>query len=125
MHAQADELRGEMRAQGEELRAEMRVLGHELRGDIAASAADTRRHFDVVAESLVANIQLVAERRGGCRSERGPDGYGTSGRAPQARPAPREPRRADPSKAHTLNATAVALSSSRYRRGQAPGRRPR
>ena len=36
-------------------------LGQELRHDIQASAAETRRHFDVVAESLRSDIQLVAE----------------------------------------------------------------
>ncbi len=33
----------------------------ELRQDIQASAAETRRHFEVIAESLCAEIQVVAE----------------------------------------------------------------
>lgn len=36
-------------------------LQQELRHDIQASAAETRRHFEVVAESLRSDIQLVAE----------------------------------------------------------------
>jgi len=32
-----------------------------LRAEIAASAAETRRHFDVVAERLMDKIQLVGE----------------------------------------------------------------
>jgi hypothetical protein len=41
-----------------ELRSEFRT---DLRSEIAASAAETRRHFDVVAERLMDRIQLVAE----------------------------------------------------------------
>ena len=33
----------------------------ELRQDIQASAAETRRHFEVIAEGLRAEIQVVAE----------------------------------------------------------------
>ena len=33
----------------------------ELRAEIAASAAETRRHFDVVADRLMDKIQLVGE----------------------------------------------------------------
>ena len=33
----------------------------ELRQDIQASAAETRRHFEVIADSLRAEIQVVAE----------------------------------------------------------------
>ena len=33
----------------------------ELRQDIQASAAETRRHFEVLAESLQSEIQVVAE----------------------------------------------------------------
>ena len=41
---------------------EFRVqIRDEIRGDIAASAAETRRHFDVVAEKLMDKIQLVGE----------------------------------------------------------------
>ena len=36
-------------------------LRQDLRQDIHASAAETRRHFDVVAESLRSDIQVVAE----------------------------------------------------------------
>ena len=41
-----------------ELRSEIAL---ELRADIAASAAETRRHFDVVADRLMDKIQLVGE----------------------------------------------------------------
>jgi hypothetical protein len=34
----------------------------QLRAEIAASAAETRRHFDVVADRLMDKIQLVGER---------------------------------------------------------------
>ena len=33
----------------------------EIRAEIAASAAETRRHFDVVADRLMDKIQLVGE----------------------------------------------------------------
>jgi len=36
-------------------------LRQELRQDIQASAAETRRHFEVIAESLRSDIQVVAE----------------------------------------------------------------
>jgi hypothetical protein len=36
-------------------------LKSELRAEIAASAAETRRHFDVVADRLTDKIQLVSE----------------------------------------------------------------
>jgi hypothetical protein len=36
----------------------------ELRQDIQASAAETRRHFEVLAESLRSEIQVVAEGLG-------------------------------------------------------------
>lgn len=36
-------------------------FGQELRQDIQANAAETRRHFDVLAESLRSEIQVVAE----------------------------------------------------------------
>ena len=41
-----------------ELRSEIAL---ELRADIAANAAETRRHFDVVADRLMDKIQLVGE----------------------------------------------------------------
>jgi hypothetical protein len=41
-----------------ELRSEIAL---ELRADIAASAVETRRHFDVVADRLMDKIQLVGE----------------------------------------------------------------
>ena len=34
---------------------------HDFRHEITASAAETRRHFDVVAEQLMGKLQLVAE----------------------------------------------------------------
>jgi hypothetical protein len=36
-------------------------LRQELRQDIQASGADTRRHFEVIAEALRSEIQVVAE----------------------------------------------------------------
>jgi hypothetical protein len=48
------ELRGEIAVSAAGLKAE-------LRADIAASAAETRRHFDVVADRLMDKIQLVGE----------------------------------------------------------------
>jgi predicted RNase H-like nuclease (RuvC/YqgF family) len=36
-------------------------LRQDLRLDIQASAAETRRHFEVIAESLRSEIQVVAE----------------------------------------------------------------
>jgi hypothetical protein len=36
-------------------------ITHELRVEIAASAVETRRHFDVVADRLMDKIQLVGE----------------------------------------------------------------
>jgi hypothetical protein len=33
----------------------------QLRAELAASAAETRRHFDVVADRLMDKIQLVGE----------------------------------------------------------------
>jgi hypothetical protein len=51
-------LRQELRADVQELGASLR---QELRTEIAASAAETRLHFDVVAERLMGKIQLVDE----------------------------------------------------------------
>ena len=45
-----------------ELKYELKSeLKSELRAEIAASAAETRRHFDVVADRLTDKIQLVGE----------------------------------------------------------------
>jgi len=45
-----------------ELKAELKSeITHELRVEIAASAVETRRHFDVVADRLMDKIQLVGE----------------------------------------------------------------
>ena len=44
-----------------ELRNEIGSVRNALRSEIAASAAETRRHFGVVAERLIDKIQLVAE----------------------------------------------------------------
>ena len=54
------------RGLGEELKRDLaqelgRELGEELGARIAASAAETRRHFDVVSERLLDKIQLVGE----------------------------------------------------------------
>ncbi len=53
-----DEFRIELR---NELRNELTANTELLRSEIAASAAETRRHFDVVAEQLMGKIQLVGE----------------------------------------------------------------
>jgi hypothetical protein len=46
----------------EDLRQELGAsLRQELRAELAASAAETRRHFDVVAERLMGKIQFVGE----------------------------------------------------------------
>ena len=50
----AADLRGEIRSSNGEIRAY-------VDGAIHASAAETRRHFDVVAESLRADIRGIAE----------------------------------------------------------------
>ena len=45
-----------------ELKSELKSeITHELRAEIAVSAAETRRHFDVVADRLMDKIQLVGE----------------------------------------------------------------
>ena len=72
MKAQGEELRAEMKAQGEELRAEMKAQGEELRAEmktqreelvalIKDEGAQTRRHFDVVAEGIEFKFRIVAE----------------------------------------------------------------
>ena len=43
------------------LRGEMVTLRSDLGREIADSAAETRRHFDVVAESLRSDIRILAE----------------------------------------------------------------
>ena len=52
------ELGENFRELGESLRQEFR---QHLRAELAASAAETHRHFDVVAERLMGKIQLVGE----------------------------------------------------------------
>ena len=52
------ELRAEITASAGSIKSELRA---ELRAEIAASAAETRRHFDVVADRLTDKIQLVGE----------------------------------------------------------------
>ena len=52
------ELMPEIRA---EISSSAAALKSELRAEIAASAAETRRHFDVVADRLIDKIQLVGE----------------------------------------------------------------
>jgi hypothetical protein len=44
-----------------ELAASAAGVGSDLRAEIVASAAETRRHFDVVADRLMDKIQLVGE----------------------------------------------------------------
>lgn len=59
------ELRAEITASAEatrsELRSEIAASKAELREEISRSAAETRRHFDVVMERVVSRVQLVAE----------------------------------------------------------------
>jgi hypothetical protein len=52
------ELGADFRELGAKFRQEFR---QELRAELAASAAETRRHFDVVAERLMGKIHLVSE----------------------------------------------------------------
>jgi len=52
------EITGELRA---EIAASGEAIKSDLRAEIAASAADTRRHFDVVADRLMDKIQRVGE----------------------------------------------------------------
>ena len=49
-----DRLRGDLEQKVETSRVD-------LREEIARSAAETRRHFDVVAEHFMSKLQLVAE----------------------------------------------------------------
>jgi len=46
------------------LREEMKSLRTELRDEIARSAAETRRHMDVIAESLRDDLRLFADAIG-------------------------------------------------------------
>jgi len=48
------------RLQGD-LEQKIEVTRVDLREEIARSAAETRRHFDVVAEHFMSRLQLVAE----------------------------------------------------------------
>ncbi len=52
------EITGELRV---EIAASASVVKSGLRAEIVASAAETQRHFDVVADSLMDKIQLVGE----------------------------------------------------------------
>lgn len=52
--ADLDRLRGD-------LEQKIEVTRVDLREEIARSAAETRRHFDVVAEHFVSRLRLVAE----------------------------------------------------------------
>lgn len=45
----------------ESIQAQIATLGTELRGELRAGDEMTRRHFDVVAESLRGDIRTVAE----------------------------------------------------------------
>ena len=72
MAASAAGLREEIRGTGEQIRTELREEIHfsfqqvvvQLRQEIQSSAADTRRHFDVVAEDLKSDVKAVAEGLG-------------------------------------------------------------
>ena len=56
------ELRQDLREElGQDLRQEFRQEFRQLRTELAASTAETRRHFDVVAEQLMGKVQLVGE----------------------------------------------------------------
>ena len=60
------ELKSELKSEiTHELRIELTAsaagVKSELRAEIVASAAETRRHFDVVADRLMDKIQLVGE----------------------------------------------------------------
>ncbi len=52
------EITGELRA---EIAASAAALKSDLHAEITASAAETRGHFDVVADRLMDKIQLVGE----------------------------------------------------------------
>lgn len=56
--ADLDRLRGDLEGKIEVSSAEVR---RDLREEIGRSAAETRRHFDVVAEHFISKLQLVAE----------------------------------------------------------------
>ncbi|HMH49945.1 MAG TPA: hypothetical protein VK548_06910 [Candidatus Acidoferrum sp.] len=60
-----DTLRREIAASAAEtrdtLRQEIAASAAEIREEMAATAAETRRHFDVVTEGSMTKIQLVAE----------------------------------------------------------------
>ena len=58
LDAQFDRLRQDLR---QDIQASADQLRQDLRQDIQASAVETRRHFEVVAESLRSEIQIVAE----------------------------------------------------------------
>jgi hypothetical protein len=60
------ELKSELKSEiAVELRADIAAsaagVKSELRAEISASAAETRRHFDVVADRLMDQLQLVGE----------------------------------------------------------------
>ena len=55
------ELRQEMAVMREEMREEMGMVRDELRDEFRGANGETRRHIDIVAESLSHDIQLVAE----------------------------------------------------------------
>ena len=56
--ADLDRLRSGLEARIDSSAADLR---RDLREEIARSAAETRRHFDVVAEHVLSRVQLVAE----------------------------------------------------------------
>lgn len=49
---------------GMELRAEMSALRTELRGEIVRAAEETRRHMDVITESLRDDLRIFADAIG-------------------------------------------------------------
>ena len=57
-----NDLRNELRTNiRNDIRNDLNDLRTDLRAEIGAGDAETRRHFDVVAEHLMGKIQLVAE----------------------------------------------------------------
>ena len=61
IHSTGEQIRTELR---EEIRSSFQTVVVQLRQEIQSSAAETRRHFDVVAEDLKSDIKAVAEGLG-------------------------------------------------------------
>ena len=61
IHSTGEQIRTELR---EEIRSSFQTVVVQLRQEIQSSAAETRRHFDVVAEDLKSDTKAVAEGLG-------------------------------------------------------------